>query len=121
MLKGGDTVFMPKHADATPHLWVILTNPNVDGLIAIVNITSLNTQPDTTTILQVGDHPFIRHASVVLYSDARIAPLLPIEQGIKMNSGLFRQLDPCSDELLKKICNGIFVSDFTPNKVIEFC
>ena len=121
MLRRGDTVLMPKYADATPHLWILLTEPDGNGDVVIVNVTSLKNHPDQTTILRVGDHSYIKHDSVVLYADARIVSAIPIVDGLKMNIPLFRKLDPCSDELLNRICKGVFASDFTPNKVINFC
>ncbi len=121
MLKPGDAVLMPKYADATPHMWIVLTAPDGNSNIVIVNVTSLKNHPDQTTILKVGDHTYIKHDSVVLYADARIVSATHIIDGLNLKTPLFRQLDPCSDDLLKRICNGIFASDFTPNKVIDFC
>ena len=121
MLKRGDAVLMPKYADATPHMWIVLTEPDGNLDVVIVNVTSLKNHLDQTAILKVGDHSYIKHDSVVLYADARIVPVTPIVDGLNLKTPLFRQLDPCSVELLKRISNGIFASDFTPNKVIEFC
>ena len=85
MLRRGDTVLMPKYSDATPHLWILLTEPDGNGDVVIVNVTSLKNHPDQTTILKIGDHSYIKHDSVVLYADARIVSAIPIVDGLKMN------------------------------------
>ena len=121
MLKRGDAILMPKkYADATPHVWILLTDPAEDQA-AIVNVTTLRNHPDQTVILKVGDHPYITHDSIIFYADARIVPVTPIEEGLKMNTPIFRKLESCSTELIKRISEGVFASDFTPNKVIDYC
>ena len=84
MLRCGDAVEMPKDGLATPHLWVIVTEPIPEtGLAVIVNITTLQPHSDKTTILAAGEHPYITHDSVACYGDARIINVRLIEKGIK--------------------------------------
>lgn len=86
MIKRGDAVLMPKYADATPHMWIVLTAPDANNDVVIVNVTSLKNHADQTTILKVGDHPYIKHDSVVLYADARIVPAIPVTQGLDLKT-----------------------------------
>ena len=51
---------------ALRHLKIILTEPNAAGLVAIATVTSLKGQAlPSQCVLQAGDHPFIKHASIV--------------------------------------------------------
>ena len=55
------------------HLWIVITTPEgADGRFIMVNITTLRPNaPDTSCVLQVGDHPFIVRDSIAFYHDAR--------------------------------------------------
>lgn len=122
MLHRGDTVEMPKHELATPHLWIIVTEPDIEtGMAVIVNVTSLQRYSDRTTILTAQEHPYISHDSVVLYADAQIVDMRLIEKGIEDANRFIRQLAPCTPSLLKRICDGIGDSPFTSEKVYNFC
>jgi hypothetical protein len=122
MLHRGDTVEMPKRELATPHLWIVLTEPDAQtGLAVIVNVTSLQKHSDRTTILTAQEHPYISHDSVVLYADARIVDIRLIEQGIQDANRFIRPLAPCNAELLKRVCDGVGDSPFTSEKVYNFC
>ena len=68
----GDSFLLPKPGRETEHLWVLSTNPNpVTHETIMVNVTTQRPHSDTTTILNVGDHPFIQKPSVIFYADAR--------------------------------------------------
>ncbi len=111
---------MPKSADSTPHLWVIITEPDENGDVVIVNVTSWRPDSDETVIIKTGEHHRITHQSVVFYQDARIAKAALIEKAIQ-NTTLCVKCDPCSQELLMRIQQGVTQSRFTPRKVKDFC
>lgn len=69
-------------------------------------------------ILQPGDHRFVRHASCIFYSDARMARADSIE-GL-LQTGLAVRQPPCSPELLRQIQAGILASPFTPRKIQDY-
>src|SRR5437868_6761731 len=121
MLKRGDTVLVAKHPDAIAHLWIVLTEPNSVRMVVIVNLTDFRNHKDKTTVLNVGDHPFITKESIVLFGDARIVSVQSLTAAITKGKGLCTQKEVCSQDLLDRISKGIFASDFTPNKVIDFC
>jgi hypothetical protein len=75
----GDSFMLPRPGQDTEHLWVLITRPNPATHEAImVNVTTQRPHSDTTAILKVGEHPFIKQPSVVFYSDARtVAPTVP--------------------------------------------
>jgi hypothetical protein len=122
MLHCGDTVEMPKSEWATPHLWVIITEPVPEtGLAVIVNVTTPQAHSDKTVILCRADHPYLKHDSVVLYADARIVDVRLIEAGIADAHRTIRQFAPCSAAILKRIQDGVGDSPFTSEKVYNFC
>jgi len=53
----GDTFLMPAPGGiATPHLWIVVTEPDpVSNLCGIVSVTTLRNSKDQTVILRVGD------------------------------------------------------------------
>jgi len=114
----GMTILLPTSDGNRPHLWVVITPPTVDEAV-IVNITTKRERSDLTVVLNVGDHPFIKHPSVVYYSDARITPVVALENAIKSN--YFRTHQGFAVSVLSKIQKGIFVSEFTPRKIKMFC
>jgi hypothetical protein len=117
----GDTFLMPAPGGrATPHLWIVVTNPDaVTFLCAIVSITTLRNSKDQTIILRPGDHPFIRHESTVFYGDAMIVDSRKLDQ--EMNGGLIVARDPCPTRTLKLIQDGIGASPFTRPRFLRFC
>ena len=74
----GDTFLMPAPGGvATPHLWIVVTQPDPQThLCAIVSVTTLRNSKDQPVILRRGDHPFIRHDSTIFYGDAMIVDAL---------------------------------------------
>ena len=72
MARLGDSFLLPKPGRETEHLWVLITNPDPATYEAImVNVTTQRPHSDTTTILNVEDHPFLQKPSVIFYADAR--------------------------------------------------
>jgi len=71
-LQLGDSFLIRKPGHSTEHLWLLVTEPNPEtGAAIMVNVTTRRRHSDTTTILSVGDHPFLSRPSVVYYADAR--------------------------------------------------
>lgn len=118
MLKCGDTLEMPKRGDSTPHLWILLTDPDpATGEVVIVNVTTKRSHSDTTVILQAGDHPYIDHESTIYYADAQIRDVRLMEQAIKEANPYVKPNAACSPELLQRVKDGVHQSKFTPNKI----
>ena len=118
-MKCGDTLLIPAPGSGvTPHLWIICTEPTVDHLCIVVSVTTLRHNKDQTVTLYVGDHPFIRHPSIVFYADARIVDVRRLRSDL--SSRLVEDREPCSSGLLKLVQQGIMASPFTPKKIITF-
>lgn len=116
MLKAGQTLLLPKPGHDVSHLWVlILCSDPVTMETVIVNLTTQRSHSDTTLVLQPGDHPFVKHPSVVHYGDARIVDGRPIEAALM--AGTFPAHSDCSPDLLHRIQEGLLTSPFTPGKV----
>jgi hypothetical protein len=123
-LKCGDTFLLPKSASATEHLWIIVTEVDqTSGTAVCVNVTSKRDDSETTVVLSVGDHRFIKHESVVRFADAREMKMELVE---KLLSGRPTQFvgtlhDPCSETLLAKIRKGLLDSEMTPKEIKRKC
>lgn len=101
------------------HLWVVVTKPSkTSNEVIIVNVTSKKQHSDTTTILTSENHKFIKHDSVINYSDARI---LKHEEIIKRaNNRLIETREEFDDDILEKIQKGLLESPRTPRDIRNF-
>lgn len=117
----GDTFLMPAPGGAaTPHLWIIVTQPDLQTReCAIVSVTTLRHSKDQTVILRVGDHPFIRHDSTIFYGDAMIVDARRLEAEIAAGLALVRE--KCPPTTLKLVQDGVGASPFTRPKLLRFC
>jgi hypothetical protein len=123
-LKCGDTFLIPKNARVTEHLWVIVTEIDVATSKAIcVNVTTRQSHSDTTCILKPGDHSFVRHESVINFSDAREMPIDLVEQALQARTRQFvcEPHDPCDANLLARIQQGLIDSKQTPKGIKASC
>ena len=125
MLTCGDTFLLPKSADAVEHLWIVLTDPDPQSNQAVcVNVTTRQSHSETTVVLQPGDHPFIRHESVVHYADADFLNMEMIDRVLSTTTKQRFVCQPharCSPELLKRIQNGLLASKLAKRKIKDYC
>lgn len=120
MIQAGMT-FIPQQLNPLPHLHIILTNPHSyhgELYILIVNLTSRGERSDQTVILNVGDHPWVRHPSVVFYGQAQPQKVSDIER--RLQSGFWRSHTPMSGSILQRIQDGILRSRQTPREARDF-
>jgi hypothetical protein len=115
MLRAGQTILLPKPGHDLAHLWVVLTPPDAQGQVLLVNFTTLRPHSDRTVEIEPGEHPFVAHATVAHYADARLTAAPAIEAAI--TSGHFRQHQDCSPALLDRLLAGALASAYTPEKV----
>jgi len=123
-LQCGDTFLIPKNSKATEHLWVIVTEVDaVSNTAVCVNVTTRQSHSDTTCILVPGDHPFVRHESVINFSDAREMPINLVEQALQTRTKQFvcQPHDPCDAALLVRIQQGLLNSKQTPKGIKAHC
>lgn len=117
-LSAGSTFLLRIRIGWVDHLWILLADRDVDGKALMVNITSAKPHSDRTTVLQVGDHPFITRESVVNYGDAVLTDILHLEKAI--TSGLGTQREDVSAELLERLRSGLLASPRTKNSLKDY-
>ena len=115
----GTCILLPKPGSKEKHLWIVLTEPDEELNVVIVNLTTRRSGSDTTVILNQGDHPFIRHPTVVHYSDARKAPAKALQQ--IANRPEYDYHDDLEDEILERIKEGLFQSQETKPAIRDYC
>ena len=113
-MRAGDT-FYPLSDVVSEHLWIVLTDPDEAGQVAMANITTRRLDSDDSCLLDVSDHPFVRWESAIAYEKARVAPANALEQFII--KGMLQSRQPCSTDLLERVQNGALASIFTPRGV----
>jgi hypothetical protein len=122
MLACGDAILMPTPGVSSLHLWIIITDPLKDsGSAVILSVTTRRAHSDLTLILKPGDHPWIKHDSVIMYSDAAIIDTASLEKLIRDYPDDYVVQNKCSDALIAKIKTGLLKSRFTPNKIMRYC
>lgn len=111
-LKVGNTFFMSGtggvNNPAGAHLMVCV-GMTLDGGALIVPITSRHDQSDPSCILDVGDHPFIKHESCAAYYHFKKISLAAINA--EMASGAVRNQGSVSVDALRRLQVGIVTSD----------
>lgn len=120
----GTTFYYQENTYSNSHLYVILTEPeNVRGTICVVSVNfttrrSAGRGSDMTVVLNVGDHPFIKRPSVVVYNDAMFFSAEKLIRYINEEQSL---ADDVEEKVLKRIQQGLLDSDFTPIEIWEYC
>ena len=114
-LKPGDCVLLPsRDRKKPPHLWTVLTPPKA-GKVIIVNFTTKRDFSDPSTVLNVGDHPFVKHLTVIDYYKTQLVNVAPLKEGIK--NGWFSEHSALKPEILRRVQEGLLKSPHTPKKI----
>lgn len=99
------------------HLFIIINDKCQNNQHLLLSITTIRegVHHDATTVLEVGDHPFIRHPSFI-YPEQRRTDL------IKKNvlNQLFIPKEDLEDAVFSRVCDGIEQSDFSPPWAIRY-
>jgi hypothetical protein len=112
----GDSFMLPKPGQETEHLWVLITNPDPATHEAImVNVTTQRPHSDTTTILNAGDHSFVKKPSVIFYADARMVDTRLLDAAVKRCA--YHAHAVFQSAVILKIQTGLLASTFTPKKI----
>lgn len=107
-MKAGDT-FRPADRSVDIHLWVIIFDPDLDpSKVLIVSLTTFTAKKESVCLLDVGDHPFIRHPTCVAYNFAKAPSVAQLEKAKDL--GLLIPDDPVSAEILQRIREGAAIS-----------
>ncbi len=114
----GATLLIP--SGPTKHLFVVLTEPCDDGMVAIVNFTTIRegVYHDKTCTVGVGEHSFINSPSYIFYEFGRVVTSISLVRGVA--SGDYIPRTPVSAELFERICDGAVASDDAPQKLVSY-
>lgn len=82
------------------HLWIVLSNPDLDGTIVAVNVTSDVLRAGREFVLQVGVHKQIKHESFVSFPDALSVPIASVT---RLCGKLTFMEKPLSPEIVEQI------------------
>jgi hypothetical protein len=118
----GETFLMSRPgAYAKEHLWIVAFA--YGDRVAIVNVTTTRGPvPDPAAVhLVPGDHPFIQHASHLFFADARLTDRTKVLALTRSDPPLVTSHSSCSNELLRRVQDGLIGSEFTSIDVVEFC
>ena len=87
MLEAGDTFYVvDPGADYDTHLWIVISDPRIkDEEIVIVNMTKIRDDKEKICILEVRDHPYIRHTTCIYYEGAKIVSASHLTQLLSSN------------------------------------
>jgi hypothetical protein len=107
-MKPGDT-FRPADPTVDIHLWVIVSDPARNASeVLIVSLTTFKPKKESVCLLDVGDHPFIKHKTCVAYNLANAPSLEQLERA--RDSGALIPDVPVSADVLKRIREGAALS-----------
>ena len=101
------------------HLWVVISEPSATlEDVIIVNLTSKKPHSDTTTVLTPNDHKFIKHETVINYSDARILNHVDIVKRVR--DRLIEPRERFEEDVTRRIQRGLLASPRTPRDIKDF-
>jgi len=104
VIKGGDTLIIPEPGTSLDsHLWIVLSDPAQDHFVLLVNLTSWRTDKDQACLLDVGDHPFIKHKTCVNYAKSKHVALQQLVKILELPQVECRE--PLAPEILQRIRN----------------
>jgi hypothetical protein len=102
----------------SPHLWLILTDPDASGQVLGVMVVSLKSFSDRTVLLAAGEHPFIRHESSVDFGSARRLKVSRLAAAA--GDGRCRLLSDLTPELLRRVRAGLHASPRTVHHIRDY-
>lgn len=113
--------FLAPSGPSGDHLCVVVLGPvktaeyGPQGQFLLVNFTSIRPQihHDTACVAQPGEHEFFKVPSYAYYRNASQKSDLDIQNLI--SSGVFKQKQDCSPELLAKLVSGAATTRFMKN------
>lgn len=115
-MKVGDTFLYPLSPtgkEHTEHLWIVLTNPDADGCVLIVSVTTVyvhdKDRMDNTVVLNRGEHRFLTNKqSYIYYRGAMIKKISELQASEK--AGELKHDEPCSASLISLARGGVAAS-----------
>lgn len=98
------------------HLWIVCSLPAADSSVVAVGFTTWRPRcDDENCVIEPGEHPFVKHKTVIAYEKARLLSIAQQQQVEK----LCPAGPPASAALLDKIQLGALKSDLMVAKYQE--
>ena len=117
-MRAGDCFLIGGHG-LVPHLWIVLTEPAGNpARVLIASCTSRKSWSDATIVLDRGDHPFIRHETVIAYDGIRIVESRIIELQLSLDK--IRRKEPMRRSVLDRVVEAVLESANTAGKFKQF-
>ena len=117
-MQAGECFLIGGHG-LTPHLWIVLTQPAGDpARVLIASCTSRKPWSDDTILLDRGDHPFIRHETVIAYTEVRIVEVRVIE--FQLGVGKIARKERMRRAVLDRVVRAVLNSTNTAAKFKQF-
>lgn len=119
MLQAGQ-VFLGKYPPGSgkDRRFLVVTDED-DGEETVVWVVTSTQLSDSTVILEPGDHPVITRRCAVIYSEAQVVQTRIIR--IAWEAGALKGAGKLTQQILAKVQEGVFESDETPMRVVNYC
>ena len=122
-MKAGETFLLLDRCTGVHHLYVVLSDPEQSSdQIFIVMISTRGDGKEECCVLREGDHPFIKHDSVVVYRipPAELASLSLLNQW-KSDGRLTQKKKhiPFTEAVLKRMRQGYCQSRYCTDRVYQ--
>ena len=115
-MRAGDA-FLIRDKNIDEHLWVIISDPTIDGKqVVVVNFTTSHPKKERFCLIQAGEHPFVTRETCIAYNFAKITSLAKLIQN--RDQGDITPQDPVSPVLLTRIRQGVPLSNLMPLKCV---
>jgi hypothetical protein len=107
-MEAGDTFYLPDKA-ADGHLWIVISDPakNPDRVL-LVSMTSYDVDKEDVCLIDVGEHPRVKHKTCICYKPARATSLENLRR--LRDTGYLVMQEQVSRELLQRIRRGVSLS-----------
>ena len=89
------------------HLWIVISNPNPEQEVVVVSVTTKEPYKDSTCELHAGDHPKIKHDSIVYFRKAKLDSISRI-----LREKATGHIPSVSSAILAKIHDGAAITQF---------
>ena len=111
-LKAGDSFRFADGRDGG-HLWFVISSSRLDPVV-VVSVTTWRADKDQNCVLDVSEHPFLKHKSCIAYDLAKCVPQEKLQLWIER--GELQLHDPASPEIVFRLLDGAAASRRIPIK-----
>lgn len=119
VIRAGRSILLSEPPLYEPHLWFILTDPDHANKVVTVMLRTPKPYTDPTLLLDIGDHPFIRHRSCVHFPSAQRLSVSEILVALKI--GRCHLKEDMSRDLLARVRTGFLTSPRTVRALADSC